>query len=106
MGCAGYLGQDLSPADVGRIAIMPRTLIVTEMFAPVTDGSRFFRPDGRKQVAELVLDLLGGRDRLRDFGPDQLGITPPQAMDGHLERLRAHAQLASEHRVRLSCMPR
>src|SRR5262249_44008283 len=77
-------------------------LIVTEIFAPVTAGSRFFRPDGGKQVAELVLDLLGRRDRLRDFRPDQLPVAPPQAMDGHLERLHAHAELASELRVRRS----
>src|SRR5262245_55782222 len=74
-------------------------LLLTETSAQVTAGSRLFRADGGKQVPQLVVDLLGRRHRLSDLGPDQLPVAPPQAMGGHLERLRAHAQLPGEFRV-------
>src|SRR5215831_11754860 len=58
-------------------------LLLTEILGPVTAASRFFRADGGKQIAELVLDLLGGRHGLGDLGADQLAVAPAQAVEGH-----------------------
>src|SRR5262249_43046374 len=71
-------------------------LLMTETPLPVTAGSRFFCSDGVEQGAELVLDSFRRRHGLGDFLPDQPTVTPPQTVDGHLERLGSHAQLTGE----------
>src|SRR5207249_3195034 len=94
----GGIGKDGRPAFCANSLnfIRRRAQSVSNLYVYCSKFFRGLRLEHRNEMSQLILDVAGHGDSLRDFVTQQFSITLTQSMKGLLDRVFGHAQFSRD----------